>query len=47
MMRRLDRCTSYYIVKEIENKMSVEVTKSVKATHFRLSLNASAATGIT
>ena len=47
MMRRLDRCTSYYTVKEIENKMAIEVTKSVKATPFRMSLNASAATGIT
>ena len=43
MMYRLRHCASFHTIKEIENEMTA---KSVKATPFRLSLNASAATGV-
>ena len=43
-MYRLGHCASYHTIKEIENEMTA---KSVKATPFRLSLNAGAATGFT
>ena len=43
MMCRLGHCASYHTIKEIENKMTIEATKSLKATSFRMSLNMSAA----
>ena len=46
MMCRLGHCASYHTIKEIENEMTIEATKSVKATPFGMSLNASAATGV-
>ena len=46
MMCRLGYCASYHTTKEFENEMTIEATKSVKATPFGMSLNASAATGV-
>ena len=46
MMCRLGHCVSYHRIKEIENEMKIETTKSVKATPFGMSLNASAATDV-
>ena len=46
MMCRLGHCTSYHTIKEIENEMTIEATKSVKETPFGMSLNASTATGV-
>ena len=46
MMCRLGHCASYHTVTEIENKMTIKATKSVKATPFGMSLNASTATGV-
>ena len=45
-MCRLGYCASYHTTKEFENEMTIEATKSVKATPFGMSLNASAATGV-
>ena len=42
----LGHCASYQTIKEIENEMTIEATKSVKATPFRMSLNGSAAIGV-
>ena len=46
MMSRLGQCVSNHTIKEIENEMTIEATKSVKAIPFRMSLNGSAATGV-
>ena len=46
MMSRLGQCVSTHTIKEIENEMTIEATKSVKAIPFRMSLNGSAATGV-
>ena len=43
MMSRLGQCVSNHTIKEIENEMTIEATKSVKAIPFRMSLNGSAA----
>ena len=45
-MCRLGHCASYHTIKEIENEVTIEATKSVKATPFRMSLNARTATGV-
>ena len=42
----LGHCASYQTIKEIENEMTIEATKSVKATPFRIGSNASAASGV-
>ena len=46
MMCRLVHRASYHTIKEIENEMTIETTKSVKATPFGMSLNANAAAGV-
>ena len=46
MMWRLCYCASYHTIKEFENEMTIEATKSVKATPFGMSLNATAATSV-
>ena len=46
MMCRLGHCASYHTIREIENEMTIEATKSVKATPFGMRLNASAVTGV-
>ena len=46
MMCRLGYSASYHTIKDNENDMTIEATKSVKATPFGMSLNASAATDI-
>ena len=46
MMSRLGQCVSNHTIKEIENEMTIEAIKSVKATPFRMSLNGSAAIGV-
>ena len=46
MICRLGHCASHHRIKEIENEMTIEATKSVKATPIGMSLNASAATGV-
>ena len=46
MICRLGRCSSSHTTKEIENEMTTEATKSVKATPFGISLNASTATDV-
>ena len=46
MMSRLGQCVSTHTIKEIENEMTIEATKCVKAIPFRMSLNGSAATGV-
>ena len=46
VMCRLGHCASYHTIKEIEIEMTIEVTKSLKATPFGMSLNASAATDV-
>ena len=46
MISRLGHCANYHTIKKIENEMVVEATKSVKATPFEMSLNASTATGV-
>ena len=43
MMCRLGHCASYHTIREIENEMTIEATKSVKARPFGISLNASTA----
>ena len=43
MMCRLGHCASYHAIREIENEMTIEATKSVKARPFGISLNASTA----
>ena len=45
-MYRLGQCASYHTIKEIENEMTIEATKSVKAIPFGMTINASAATGV-
>ena len=42
----LGHCASYQTIKESENEMTIEATKSVKATPFRIGSNASAASGV-
>ena len=46
MMCRLVHCASYHTIKEIENKMTIEARKSMKATPFGMSLNVNAATDV-
>ena len=46
MLCRLGHCASYHTIKEIENEMAIDATKSMTATSFGMSLSASAATGI-
>ena len=43
---RLGHCASYHTITENENEITIEATKSVKATPFGMSLNASAATDV-
>ena len=43
MMCRLGHCASYHTIREIENEMTIEATKSVKVRPFGISLKASTA----